>query len=108
MKDTKRRNRPSFDEDDLTFTLFPGGKNSVDKHDQIYNLCGRAHRALGMEQRWDWEHQPCSQLGAVCGPRAGRKLYQLQVLPMERAVLLHTKVSIPLTIILFDLLGIFS
>lgn len=37
-----------------------------------------------------------------------RKLYQLQVLPMERAVLLHTKVSIPLTIILFDLLGIFS
>lgn len=41
------------------------------------------------------------------GPRAGRKLHQLQVPPMERVVLLHTKVSIPSTIFLFDLLEIF-
>lgn len=26
VKGIKSRNRPSFDEDDLTFTIFPGGK----------------------------------------------------------------------------------
>lgn len=108
MEGIKGRNRPSFDEDDLTFTLFPGTKKSADKHNQFYSLCSRACRAMGMDQCWGWEDQPCSEFGAVPGPRASRKLYQLQVPPMERAVLLRTKVSIPLIVFWLALLGIFS
>lgn len=70
---------------------FQGKKKCADKHDQFYNLWAQSSAGAGSTSH-------ALSLG----------LCPVQVPPMERAVLLHTKVSIPLTIFLFDLLGFFS
>lgn len=80
MKGLKSRNGPWFEEDDLTFTIFPEKKKekkkSTDKHDRFYRAPGAADMAAmpGLGAPALLGADPLA--GAVPAPGAGRRLCQ--------------------------------
>lgn len=108
MKGLKSRNGPWFEEDDLTFTIFPEKKEEEKKNPQT-NMTDFTE-PLGprtWQQCRGWERQPCWELTpspGLCplrGLAGGSASRSPAPAPpaVERAVLLHRKTGTSLTFI---------